>query len=62
MGASRRFSKRKAGPFAGERLSAIDWLGLNRAAWGIETGLHANARMPNQFSIFNSAARESERL
>jgi hypothetical protein len=24
-----------------ERLSAVDWLGLNRAAWGIETGLHA---------------------
>jgi hypothetical protein len=23
------------------RLSAVDWLGLNRAAWGIETGLHA---------------------
>jgi hypothetical protein len=24
-----------------ERLSAVDWLGLNRAAWGIESGLHA---------------------
>jgi hypothetical protein len=24
-----------------ERLNALDWLKLNRAAWGIETGLHA---------------------
>jgi hypothetical protein len=24
-----------------ERLTAVDWLALNRAAWGIETGLHA---------------------
>ena len=24
-----------------ERLHAVDWLGLNRAAWGIEAGLHA---------------------
>ena len=24
-----------------ERLHAVDWLRLNRASWGIETGLHA---------------------